>query len=61
MGLTLLSHEREPTTPSPSRERAGVRGELGKPGGLMKYESLCGKVDFALTLSLSPRRGDICA
>ena len=35
-----------------------MRGQPAKPGGLSKYERLCGKRVFALTLTLSPRRGN---
>ena len=56
-GCGLASRTGAPATPSPLRERAGVRGA----GGVMKCERLFWKVVFALTLTLSPRRGDTCA
>ena len=39
----------------------GEGGRLGKSSGLSKYERLGEKVVFALTLTLSPRRGDVWA
>ena len=51
---------RETTNHKPQHDKQRVHFLLrrSKLVGLMKYERPCGKKDIALTLTLSPRRGD---